>query len=418
MASGHGRRGGGGRLGVGFLLLLALLPPAAVLAVPPVTVPPVPEVPQPSPVSGPLPGPGPRPAPEAGVSWVSVVAEPGRFLAWPANHGLWSWQDGRELLVGYGDGPWVDREGHKIGTPQRMRLARSLDGGRSWSRQNPDPPFSLGGTAGSPPRPIRFDHPDLAVRLLADGRADAEQRLGRFYVSEDRGHRWLGPFRFHGLERERSLRGLILTSRTSYLVRGPSSALFFLSARDPRLGKFNQRLDKAFMAETSDGGRSFRFVSWVVPWSDKRRAVMPSSVDLGPAGLVAALRRRDPFAGEEAPNWIDAYGSRDGGRRWTFLSRVGETGVHNGNPPALTRLRDGRLACAWADRSGQRILLRLSEDGGRSWGPERVIRRNPFSFDMGYPQLRQNDRGELVLLYYLATATQPHSYIEAALIRP
>jgi hypothetical protein len=70
-----------------------------------------------------------------------------------------------------------------------MRLARTLDGSRSWSRQNPDPPFSLEGTAGSPPRPIRFDHPDLAVRVLADGRADAEQRLGRFYVSEDRGHR-------------------------------------------------------------------------------------------------------------------------------------------------------------------------------------------------------------------------------------
>ncbi len=386
--------------------------------------------PAPSPGLSPRPGSGPgaAPVPARGrtvrpaasrVSLQTVVAEPGRFLAWPANQGLWSWENGRELLVGYINGPWVDKpDGHKIGSPQLLQLARSRDGGRSWSRQEPDPPFSLDGKAGQPTEPIRFDDPDLAVRVLADGRKDPEQRLGRFYVSADRGHSWQGPYRFQGLEREPALRGLILTSRTSYLVRGPASILFLLSARDPRLGKFNNRLDKTFVAESLDGGLSFHFVSWVVPWSDGRRAVMPSSVDLGDAGLVTALRRRDPLAGEQEANWIDAYGSSDGGRSWTFLSRVGETGAHNGNPPALTRLRDGRLACAWADRDGQRMLLRLSADGGRSWGSQRLIRSNPHSFDMGYPQLRQNDRGELVLLYYLATDERPYSYIEAALIQP
>ncbi len=353
------------------------------------------------------------------ISLQTVVAEEGRFLGWPANQGLWSWDNGRELLVGYVNGPWVDKQdGHKIGSPQNLQLARSLDGGRSWSRQEPDLPFSLDGKAGQPAQPIRFDDPDLAVRVLADGGKDADQRLGRFYVSNDRGHHWQGPYRFQGLEQEKSLRGLILTSRTSYLVRGPSSVLFLLSARNPRLGKFNTRLDKTFVAESLDGGLNFRFLSWVVPWSDGRRAVMPSTVDLGEARLVTALRRRDPFAGEQESNWIDAYGSSDGGRSWALLSRVGETGQHNGNPPALTRLRDGRLACAWADRDGQRMLLRLSDDGGYSWGPQRVIRSNPHSFDMGYPQLRQNERGELVLIYYLATDERPHSYIEAALFRP
>ncbi len=385
-----------------------------------------------SPTASPPPRPSPVPIPRSApassrtlrpaanpASLQIVVAEEGRFLAWPANQGLWSWDNGRELLVGYVNGPWVDKEeGHKIGSPQTFQLARSLDGGRSWSRQAADPPFSLEGKAGSPAQPIHFDDPDLAVRVLADGGKDADQRLGRFYVSEDRGHHWQGPYRFQGLEREKSLRGLILTSRTSYLVRGPASILMFLSARNPRLGKFNTRLDKTFVAESLDGGLHFRFLSWVVPWSDGRRAVMPSSVDLGEAGLVTALRRRDPRTGEQESNWIDVYGSSDNGRSWSFLSRVGETGQHNGNPPALTRLRDGRLACAWADRDGQRMLLRLSDDGGRSWGPQRLIRSNPHSFDMGYPQLRQNERGELVLIYYLATDERPHAYIEAALFRP
>jgi hypothetical protein len=37
---------------------------------------------------------------------------------------------------------------------------------------------------------------------------------------------------------------------------------------------------------------------------------------------------------------------------------------------------------------------------------------------MGYPQIGQNDRGELVILYYLATAERPASFIEASLVRP
>jgi hypothetical protein len=137
-----------------------------------------------------------------------------------------------------------------------------------------------------------------------------------------------------------------------------------------------------------------------------------------PSGeLLTALRRRDPRGREEA-NWIDLYGSADGGASWNLRSRVGETGLHNGNPPALVQLRDGRLACVYGNRSRQQVVLRTSRDGGDSWGEERVLRSNPFSYDLGYPQLVQNHRGELVALYYLATSQIPHSYIEAALFRP
>jgi hypothetical protein len=171
------------------------------------------------------------------------------------------------------------------------------------------------------------------------------------------------------------------------------------------------------VAESRDGGLSFRFVSWVVPWSDPYRAVMPSLVDLGGGRLVVALRRRDPRAGGDSPGWIDAYSSADGGRSWRFLSRVGQTGRHNGNPPALALLPDGRLACAYANRSHQAMVLRLSPDGGRSWSAPLQIRANPFQQDMGYPQMAVNQRGELMVIYYLATAERPHSFIEASRLR-
>lgn len=347
-----------------------------------------------------------------------VAAEPGRFLAWPANNGLWSWESGREILVGFHDGPWQEKEGHKVGHPQQQRLARSLDGGLSWRLETPTPYVGREGEPRPLAEPLRLSDPDLAIRVAADGREGPQQRLGRFFVSRDRGRTWQGPFRFEGLEREPALRGLILTSRTAMRALGPDAAQFLLSARDPRLGRHSKRLDKTFVAETHDGGRSFRFVSWVVPWSDPYRAVMPSLVDLGQDRLVAVLRRRDPRAPEETPSWIDAYGSNNGGRSWHFLSRVGSSGAHNGNPAALARLPDGRLAVAYANRSRQVMVLRLSDDDGRHWGPPLELRANRFDHDMGYPQMVVNHRSELVVIYYLATAAQPHSHIEASLVSP
>jgi hypothetical protein len=146
--------------------------------------------------------------------------------------------------------------------------------------------------------------------------------------------------------------------------------------------------------------------------------VMPSLVDLGNGQLVAVLRRRDPRAPEDTPNWIDAYASDDGGLRWRFLSRVGQSGAHNGNPAALARLPDGRLAVAYANRSQRMMVMRLSEDGGRSWGPALGLRTSRFDHDMGYPQMSVNERGELVVIYYLASADRPYSFIEATVVRP
>jgi hypothetical protein len=97
---------------------------------------------------------------------------------------------------------------------------------------------------------------------------------------------------------------------------------------------------------------------------------------------------------------------------------VGQTGAHNGNPAALVRLHDGRLAATYANRSQRAMVLRLSDDEGRSWGPPLLLRANPSNLDMGYPQMAVNDRGELVAIYYLATAERPHSFLEATVVKP
>ena len=72
---------------------------------------------------------------------------------------------------------------------------------------------------------------------------------------------------------------------------------------------------------------------------------------------------------------MDVVASEDDGRSWSLLANVGDTGNLNGNPPALIRLRDGRLCCAFGDRVSRRMLARLSDDEGQTWGPLLVFAR-------------------------------------------
>src|SRR6266508_6115392 len=75
----------------------------------------------------------------AGVSHAIVYKEEGRFGGWPANHGIWSW--GNEILVGFSAGYFKDNgpDRHAIDhdKPEEYLLARSRDGGESWSIENP-----------------------------------------------------------------------------------------------------------------------------------------------------------------------------------------------------------------------------------------------------------------------------------------
>src|SRR5262249_46881632 len=83
------------------------------------------------------------------VRHVVIYAEPGRFAGWPANHGIWSWGD--EILVGFSRGYYKDRgRFHHIDhdRPEEFLLARSRDGGASWSVELPRPPGALAGTPG------------------------------------------------------------------------------------------------------------------------------------------------------------------------------------------------------------------------------------------------------------------------------
>jgi hypothetical protein len=351
------------------------------------------------------------------VEHVMVYHKPGRFGGWPANHGIWSWGD--EILVGFSAGWYKDLgpERHAIDRdkPEEHLLARSLDGGRTWTIEDPAEHGALipVGKAlhGVPPpnrkeRPWRdcpggidFTHPDF---VLTARMTDTNSGPSRFYTSIDRGHHWDGPFRLPLF----SQKGI--AARTDYLVNGKNDCMLFLTA-----AKQDGREGRPLCVRTTDGARTWHFVSWIGA-EPTGYSIMPATVRLGPKELLTAIRRRD------APKaWIEAYRSVDNGMTWK-LDGVPAPNLGEGNPASLIRLADGRVCLTYGFRAAPySIRARLSNDGGRTWGQELVLRDDGGGRDLGYPRSVQRSDGKVVTIYYFWHAkTGPERYVAATIWDP
>lgn len=336
---------------------------------------------------------------------VVVYREPGRFAGWPANHGIWSW--GNEIVAGFTvgylstDGGFHARDKTR---PFVLHQARSLDGGESWRVQ--PTPVPANGSPASCPGNADFTHPDFALMCA---RADTETgSISWFFLSTDRCHSWHGPY-------ELPLFGTPgVAARTDYLVLGPKDALLFLTT-----AKVNGDEGRVLCARTTDGGRSFHFVSWIGP-EPIGYAIMPASVLLPSGRLLVAIRCQEKRSDEpRGLNWIDLYASDDLGESWHLVgSPVPKVGW-GGNPPTLNLLHDGRLCLTYGFRdrpSG--IRARLSADSGATWGQEIILRADGGNQDLGYPRTVERPDGKLVTVYYFNDHPDSERYIGATVWQP
>jgi hypothetical protein len=360
---------------------------------------------------------------------ITIYREPGRYAGWPANYGIWSWGD--EIVVGFTLGYHKPDGGFHARDRERPFVgmqARSLDGGETWEvRRTPcrtpgDRGLSadehmrhdLGvgqvlSVADAPvdcPGGVRFTHPDFALMCARSGlRAGARSW---FYVSHDRCRSWEGPFKLPTFDQTG------IAARTDYLVDGPEACTLFLTSAKP-----DGEEGRVFCARTTDGGRAFAFLSWIGP-EPEGFAIMPSSVRLRGGRLLAAVRCREGRRDLKTErNWIDLYASDDGGATWDYLNRPApDTGV-GGNPPAMVRLRDGRLCLTYGYRDAPfKMCARLSEDNGVTWGKEIVLRGNAGNHDIGYPRTVQRADGRVVTAYYFNDHADGERYIAATIWEP
>lgn len=340
------------------------------------------------------------------VEHIVVYREPGRFGGWPANHGIWAWND--EILVGF-SAAWSlkrDPERHQYdpSKPEEPRLARSLDGGRT---SVVEAPFSLlppeqGGAPVTVLRtPVNFRHPDFAMTLRF---TDTHKGPSRWFYSTDRGRTWYGPYQFPLPNRQG------IAARTDYFVNDRRDAFVFVAA-----SKSNGREGRPLCACTLDGGLSWQFVSWITD-EPQGFAIMPSTVRLSWRRMLTAVRVKQ----DQQQDWIDLYQTRDNGASWRLLCRpVPSTGGHSGNPPSMIRLRDGRLCLTYGYRGRPYgIRARLSEDGGRSWGEEIVLRDDGAAWDIGYVRSVQRPDGRIVSVCYFADQPFNERFIAATIWDP
>ena len=283
-----------------------------------------------------------------------VYYDPRDWAAVPANNGgsgsIWQWGD--EILVGFTRGAFLKAgTGHQCDheRPFESWLARSRDGGESWTAWKPE--SYAGDLNPATPRkaPGGLDFLRGGFVLRVEGAGYHGNEAARWFYSYDRAASWSGPFEFSGLLEHPELAGAQFTGRTAYIIGGRSNLQLFLTVRErsPQPELRVTLREKAFLARTQDGGASFSFVSWVVPRNDPYRAAMPAPVRLTGSRLVTALRRKSPDR-----NWIDCFGSSDGGDSWSFLSTVGETEVGK---------RAQRESAGASPIEGRETVLRLRE---------------------------------------------------------
>jgi len=368
-------------------------------------------------------------APEA--KHVVVYHNPAEFAGWPANEGMWAWGD--EMLVGFEVAKYVETEGdHSIDrdAPKRIVFARSLDGGLTWKAEE-HPEIGVPEYLGDPekhkqhragekepvPSPGGFDftHPDFALK----------SRGGTFYTSTDRGRTWAGPYIIPSF-------GYSPELRTSYIVTGKQSCVFFITGRVTEAGVSYAR---SGAVQTTDGGKTFEFLGWIGnEVGDELRdrksaagkegdakmeagnenifAIMPSAVQLGEGRFIVALRQRI-----NKKKWSSIYETTDGCKTW---KRLGTLENGSSNPVTLVKLEGETVAAVYGNRRKRPlgVSAKISRDGGKTWGDELMLRGDARTWDLGYSRAVLRPDGTIVAAYYYNTEAHRQNHIAATLWKP
>ena len=348
-----------------------------------------------------------------------VYRNDAEFCGWPFYCGLWRVRDGslvagfKRIPAAYGAESEISHTRLTMGQGCLYTI-RSRDDGATWDPQSLNPVFDLattpdeilagGGDHYDDMAPVDFLDPDVIVMSGAmPGLLKPDSRAW-LRLSADGGRSWRRTI-------EVPSQGLAsLTGHGPPSVRADGVALLGMSTTSAD-GWTNRPLIYA-----STDGRRWNFLSFVTPQVEGGSAVSERTEQplfgairhfyarplmLRDGRVLCSLRFQRDARGII---WTDIFASEDGGRTWFFLSRVNDWGA----PGDIVEMSDGRVACVYGYRlPPYGIRARISEDGGRTWGSEIVLRDDGGSWDLGYPRVIETEPGTLLALYYFNRADDP-----------
>jgi hypothetical protein len=343
---------------------------------------------------------------------VTVYRDPGAFAAWPFSHGLWAYPDG-EVVAGFTRAPCAYGQPydvrHDVLDPLSEQVTvRSTDGGRTWpaeslavtaSHHEHERAWFDGKMPDAPGEPPDWDSPDFCLTAGFSVPPRRAQHAGYLQYSHDRGRTWSGPFALPSLGFGH------VQVKPHHVVRPDGVVLLFVTVARNETGSNALHYDRygsRFVAvfASADRGLTWRYLSCLLTGSPDGRFVERyyGSPALLPDGrILVALRCQI----DGANAWPELVESTDGGWSWRFVSRIADWG----SPTDLACLRDGRVVAVYGRRTPPfGIRARVTEDAGRTWGPELVLRDDGASFDLGYPRVVELPDGDVLATYYFNEA--------------
>ena len=359
------------------------------------------------------------------VDHAVVYRREDEFCSWPFTSGFWETADGmlianfatRNVSYASGDAIRHDVLGQNSSNPRTVTV-RSRDRGLTWDGNDPqyDMMAGPGGDGRGMSReamptqftePVDYRDPRVLVSSGSMGGFATASTQATARVSRDSGRTWSETI-LVPLDHLAATTGI-----QSTLVRPDGRLLMFLFSID----KDNTHRHPLVYGSVNEG-REFHFMSFVTPREDPfgnadgdyddpsvafvgHRWFYPRGYLL-PSGRILCITRcqRDPTG----VMWSEVFHSDDGGDTWGFLSRVNDFGA----PGNLVIMPDGRIVAVYGYRlmpSG--IRASVSEDGGKTWGPEIVVRDDGGSWDLGYPNSWLVDESTIGTLYYFNSKDDP-----------
>jgi hypothetical protein len=155
----------------------------------------------------------------------------------------------------------------------------------------------------------------------------------------------------------------------------------------------------AFLLASQNGGLNWEIYSQIAP-----EMLEPYVTKTPNNNLLAVMR-----SGKKQ-KWAEASViSRFTGGKWTEPAALTEPMQH---PASLLVLSDGRVLLTYGDRNyeRQRILLKLSDDEGLTWGGEQQLGGQFENCDFGYPSTVEIEPGKLLTVFYVSSMENPYFY--------